>query len=172
MRILGIDPGYAIIGFGVVEYDGYRFHPIDYGAITTEAHTPFAQRLCLIEEDMQEVLRRFRPDCMAVEKLYFTNNKTTGIDVAQARGVLIVTAAKQGLPVYEYGPMQVKMALCGYGRATKQQMMDMPRRMLHLEQIPRPDDAADALAIAVCHGHCSHGTRIPLAGAAQKGAPR
>ena len=143
MRILGIDPGYAIIGFGVVEYDGYRFRPIDYGAITTEAHTPFTDRLCLIEEDMQEVLRRFRPDCMAVEKLYFTNNKTTGIDVAQARGVLIVTA-------------------------TKQQMMDMTRRMLHLEQIPRPDDAADALAIAVCHGHCSHGTRIPLDGT-QKG---
>lgn len=153
MRILGIDPGYAIVGFGVVDYDGYQFHPVFYGAITTEAHTPFTQRLCCIDDDIHEVLRRFNPECMAIEKLYFTNNKTTGIDVAQARGVLVVAAAKAGLPVYEYGPMQVKMAICGYGNADKQQMMQMTQRILHLEQLPRPDDAADALALAICHGH-------------------
>lgn len=161
MRILGIDPGYAIVGFGVVDYAGANFAPIEYGAILTEAHTPFTERLCSIDTDIQEILRRYEPDCMAVEKLFFTTNRTTAIDVAQARGILILAAAKRGIPVYEYTPLQVKQAVVGYGKAEKHQVMDMTRRILRLEQIPKPDDAADALAIAICHGHCCRGQRQP-----------
>jgi len=162
VRILGIDPGYAIVGFGVVDYAGANFAPIEYGAILTEAHTPFTDRLCAIDTDIHEILRRYEPDCMAVEKLFFTNNRTTGIDVAQARGILILAAAKKGIPVYEYTPLQVKQAVVGYGKAEKSQVMDMTRRILRLEQIPKPDDAADALAIAICHGHCCKGRRDPV----------
>ncbi|MCR4644994.1 MAG: crossover junction endodeoxyribonuclease RuvC [Oscillospiraceae bacterium] len=157
MRILGIDPGYAIVGFGVVEYAGAAFKAIEYGAFLTEAHTPFTGRLVSIEEDMQEVLRRFQPDCMAIERLYFTTNQKTAIDVAQARGVLILAAAKKGIPIFEYTPLQVKQAVAGYGKAEKHQVMDMTRRILKLAQIPKPDDAADALAIAICHGHSTRG---------------
>lgn len=157
MRILGIDPGYAIVGFGVVEYSGAKFIPIEYGAFLTEAHTSFTDRLCSIDEDMLEVLKRYQPDCMAIEKLYFQNNQKTAIDVAQARGILILEAAKQKVPVFEYTPLQVKQAVVGYGKAEKHQVMDMTRRILALKQIPKPDDAADALAIAICHGHCCKG---------------
>lgn len=159
MRILGIDPGYAIVGFGVVDYAGANFAPIEYGAILTEAHTPFTERLCNIDTDMQEILRRYEPDCMAIERLYFTTNQKTAIDVAQARGILVLAAAQKGIPVYEYTPLQVKQAVVGYGKAEKRQVMDMTRRILRLEQIPKPDDAADALAIAICHGHCCRGRR-------------
>lgn len=159
MRILGVDPGYAIVGFGIVDYAGANFAPIDYGAILTEAHTPFTKRLCDIDTDIHEVIRRYEPDCMAIEKLYFTSNQKTAIDVAQARGILILSAAKQGIPVYEYTPLQVKMAVVGYGKAIKKQVMEMTRNILKLEQIPKPDDAADALAIAICHGHCCQGRR-------------
>lgn len=159
MRILGVDPGYAIVGFGIVDYAGANFAPIDYGAILTEAHTPFTKRLCDIDTDIHEVIRRYEPDCMAIEKLYFTSNQKTAIDVAQARGILILAAAKQGIPVYEYTPLQVKMAVVGYGKAIKKQVMEMTRNILKLEQIPKPDDAADALAIAICHGHCCQGRR-------------
>lgn len=159
MRILGVDPGYAIVGFGVVDYAGANFAPVEYGAILTQAHTPFTQRLCDIDTDIQEVLRRYEPNCMAIEKLYFTSNQKTAIDVAQARGILILAAAKRKIPVYEYTPLQVKMAVVGYGKAEKKQVMEMTRNILKLEQIPRPDDAADALAIAICHGHCCQGRR-------------
>lgn len=159
MRILGIDPGYAIVGFGVVDYAGANFAPVEYGAILTEAHTRFTDRLCCIDTDIQEILTRFEPDCMAVERLYFTTNQKTAIDVAQARGILILAAAKRSIPVFEYTPLQVKMAVVGYGKAEKRQVMDMTRRILKLEQIPKPDDAADALAIAICHGHCCRGRR-------------
>lgn len=157
MRILGIDPGYAIVGFGVVEYSGVKFVPIEYGAFITEAHTSFTERLCNIDDDMLEVLRRYQPDCVAIEKLYFQNNQKTAIDVAQARGILILEASKQKIPVFEYTPLQVKQAVVGYGKAEKRQVMDMTRRILALKQIPKPDDAADALAIAICHGHCCRG---------------
>lgn len=157
LRILGIDPGYAIVGFGVIDYAGSEFRAVEYGSIYTEAHTPFTDRLMLIDTDMQEILRRYKPDCMAIEKLYFTTNRTTGIDVAQARGILVLDAAKAGLPVFEYTPLQVKQAVVGYGKAEKHQVMDMTRRILKLAQIPKPDDAADALAIAICHGHSSRG---------------
>ncbi len=159
MRILGIDPGYAIVGFGVVDYAGANFAPIEYGAILTEAHTPFTERLCAIDTDMQEILRRYEPDCMAIERLYFTTNQKTGIDVAQARGVLVLAAAKRNIPIFEYTPLQVKQAVVGYGKAEKRQVMDMTRRILKLDQVPKPDDAADALAIAICHGHWCRGRR-------------
>jgi len=157
LRILGIDPGYAIVGFGVVEYAGINFRLINYGAILTEAHTPFTERLCAIDTDIHEIFERYQPDCMAVEKLYFTSNQKTAIDVAQARGILILAAAKKNIPVFEYTPLQVKMAVVGYGKAEKKQVMNMTKNILNLEQIPRPDDAADALAIAICHGHWCRG---------------
>ena len=159
MRILGIDPGYAIVGFGVTEYNGCKFVPIEYGAILTEAHTDFPQRLKAIAEDMDFICERFKPDCMSIEKLFFTNNQKTGIDVAQARGVIVLSAVRHDIPIYEYTPLQVKQAVVGYGKAKKNQVMDMTRRILKLEQIPKPDDAADALALAICHGHCCRGRK-------------
>mgnify|MGYP003311028715 FL=1 len=153
MRILGIDPGYAIVGFGVLDYDGYRFTPVEYGAVLTEAGTPFPERLRSIHEDIEFIFEKFRPECMAVERLYFTTNQKTGIDVAQSRGVTVLSAAKRNIPVSEYTPLQVKSAVVGYGKAEKQQVMEMTKNLLGLADIPRPDDAADALAIAICHGH-------------------
>lgn len=152
-RILGIDPGYAIVGFGIVDYDGLSFVPIEYGAILTEAHTPFTERLCAIHRDMEFIFEKFRPECMAIEKLFFTTNQKTAIDVAQARGIAVLSAAKRTVPVFEYTPLQVKSAVVGYGKAEKKQVMEMTRQLLNLAQIPKPDDAADALAIAICHGH-------------------
>ena len=146
MRILGVDPGYAIVGFGVLEYTGTTFTPITYGAITTAAETPFLRRL-------ESIYR----DCVAMERLYFTSNQKTVIDVAQARGVLMLTAQLEQIPVSEYTPLQVKQAVVGYGRAEKKQVMELTRRILKLQKIPKPDDAADALAIAICHGHCATG---------------
>lgn len=153
LRILGIDPGYAIVGFGILDYDGINFRPIEYGAITTEAGTPFTERLMAINTDMEFIFDKFQPDCMAIEKLYFTTNQKTAIDVAQARGVTILSAAKRCIPVSEYTPLQVKMSVTGYGKAEKHQMMEMTRNLLGLAKTPKPDDAADALAIAICHGH-------------------
>ncbi len=153
IRILGIDPGYAIVGFGVVDYDGRTFTPVEYGAVLTEANTPFTKRLNDIHTDIEFIFEKFRPDCMAIEKLFFTTNQKTAIDVAQARGITVLSAAKRGVPVYEYTPLQVKSAVVGYGKAEKQQVMEMTKNLLGLACIPRPDDAADALAIAICHGH-------------------
>ena len=161
MKILGIDPGYAIVGFGVVEYDGYKFVPVHFGAITTEAGTDFCIRLKTIFDDMNTVLDTFRPDVMSIEKLFFNTNQKTGIDVAQARGVTVLAATNAGIPVFEYTPLQVKQAVVGYGRAEKPQVMEMTRRILGLADVPRPDDTADALALAICHGHCKSGVKIP-----------
>ncbi|MCD7731375.1 MAG: crossover junction endodeoxyribonuclease RuvC [Oscillospiraceae bacterium] len=161
MRILGIDPGYAIVGFGVLEYDGYKFTPVGFGAITTEAGTEFNIRLKTIFDDMNAVLARFNPDAMAIEKLFFNTNQKTGIDVAQARGVTLLAATNAGVPIFEYTPLQVKQSVVGYGRAEKAQVMDMTRRILGLSAVPKPDDTADALAIAICHGHASGGVKIP-----------
>ena len=152
MRILGIDPGYAIVGFGVFEAGGGRYRPVEYGAITTPAGQDFGQRLVEIYQGMGEILTRLKPEAAAVDKLYFTNNKTTGIGVAEARGVILLALAQHGVPLYEYTPMQVKQAVVGYGGADKRQVMLMTQRLLGMKQIPRPDDAADALAIAICHG--------------------
>jgi len=153
IRILGVDPGYAIVGFGVLDYDGMRFEPIEYGAVLTEAGTPFPERLKAIFEDIEFIFDKFKPDCMAIERLYFTTNQKTAIDVAQARGVTVLSAARRAVPVSEYTPLQVKMSVTGYGKAEKKQVMEMTRQILGLAQIPKPDDAADALAIAICHGH-------------------
>mgnify|MGYP003292910141 FL=1 len=153
IRILGIDPGYAIVGFGVIDYDGRNFTPIEYGAVLTEANTPFTERLKAIHTDIEFIFEKFHPDCMAVEKLFFTTNQKTAIDVAQARGVVVLSAARRNIPVSEYTPLQVKSAVVGYGKAEKRQVMEMTKNLLGLANIPRPDDAADALAIAICHGH-------------------
>jgi crossover junction endodeoxyribonuclease RuvC len=160
LRIIGIDPGYAIVGFGIVDYDGNRFTPVEYGAIFTEAATPFHLRLKSIYNDMEFILDKFKPDRFAIEKLYFTTNQKTGIDVSQARGVLILSAVIRGIPIFEYTPLQVKHAVVGYGKAEKNQVMDMTRRILNLQQTPKPDDAADALAVAICDAHCSNSSRF------------
>ena len=153
MRILGIDPGYATIGFGLVEADRGQVHMLTYGAITTPAGMDFPRRLEMIYQDMQTVLQRYHPDVLSIEKLYFTNNKTTGIDVAQARGVILLSATQTNMQVYEYTPMQVKQSVVGYGKAEKKQVMEMTRILLHLPAVPKPDDTADALAMAItfCH---------------------
>ena len=152
-RILGIDPGYAIVGCGVLDYDGRVFRTLDYGPITTPAGTEFSQRLAAIYGGMAELLEQYRPDAVAVEKLYFNTNQKTAIDVAQARGVILLAAQLHGIPAYEYTPLQVKLSVVGYGRAVKQQVIEMTTRLLGLKKPPKPDDVADALAIAICHGH-------------------
>ena len=151
MRILGIDPGVATVGFGVIETQGGRQQMIQYGAITTSAGQPLAARLVQIAQDMETLINRFRPDEMSIEELFFSKNITTGIAVAHGRGVILCTAERLGVPIYEYTPMQVKQAVVGYGLADKKQVMDMTKRLLKLKAVPRPDDAADALAIAICH---------------------
>lgn len=151
MRILGIDPGVAIVGFGVVDSEGGTQRMVQYGAINTPANTPLAARLVQIERDMTELLEQFKPDEVAIEELFFSKNITTGIAVAHARGVILATVEKAGVPIYEYTPMQVKQAVVGYGLAEKNQVMDMTKRLLKLRAVPKPDDAADALAIAICH---------------------
>ena len=151
MRILGIDPGVAIVGFGVIESDRGQQRMIQYGAITTQAGLPLATRLVQIGNDLEKLIGQFQPDELAIEELFFSKNITTGIAVAHGRGVVLYTAEKMQIPIYEYTPMQVKQAVVGYGLAEKRQVMDMTRRLLKLKSIPRPDDAADALAIAICH---------------------
>lgn len=155
MIILGIDPGYAIVGFGVLEYKNNHFSVIDYGAITTDAGTPFNRRLEHIYDEMTELLQKYRPDAMSIEKLFYNSNAKTVIDVSQARGVIMLAAQKNGVPAFEYTPLQVKQSVVGYGRAEKKQVQEMTKRILFLEKVPKPDDTADALAMAICHGHCS-----------------
>lgn len=151
MRILGIDPGLATVGFGLIEAEAGRTQMLRYGTITTPAGLPLAARLTQLERDMEALIDALAPEAIAFEELFFSNNITTGIAVAHARGVLLCTAAKSGVPLFEYTPMQVKQAVVGYGLAEKRQVMDMVRRLLKLKAVPRPDDAADALAIAICH---------------------
>lgn len=151
MRILGIDPGVAIVGFGIIESERGQQHMLQYGAITTSAGLPLATRLVQISQDLEQLIQQFQPDEIAIEELFFSKNITTGIAVAHARGVILCTAEKLQIPIYEYTPMQVKQAVVGYGLAEKKQIMDMTRRLLKLHSVPRPDDAADALAIAICH---------------------
>ena len=155
MKILGIDPGYGITGFGLIEASRGQFQLLRYGAITTPPNTDFSWRLEVIYNDMVELLRVTKPDVVAIEELFFGHNVTTGIGVAQSRGVILLAIRQAGLQVYSYKPMQVKQALVGYGSATKHQMQDMAKRLLHLTAMPKPDDAADAIAIALCHGRSS-----------------
>ena len=151
MRILGIDPGIAIVGFGLIESERGSVRMLQYGAVTTEAGLPLATRLLQIENDMTALIAQLQPDEIAIEELFFSKNITTGIAVAHGRGVILCTAEKLGVPICEYTPMQVKQAVVGYGLAEKRQVMDMTRLLLHLKTVPKPDDAADALAIAICH---------------------
>lgn len=153
MIILGIDPGYAIVGVGVVEYIGNKFRTLEYNAITTPAGMPTVERLQKIYQEMNMYIDKYSPDAMAIEELFFNSNQKTAINVAQARGVLLVAAANRGIPINEYTPLQVKQAVTGYGRADKKQIQQMVKMMLGLNVIPKPDDAADALAIAICHAH-------------------
>ncbi len=153
MRIIGIDPGYAIVGFGVIEYDKARFNVVDYGAVTTPAGMDFNSRLLEIYNDLCYILDKFKPDYMAIERLYFTSNQKTAIDVAQARGIVLLAARQRNIGVFEYTPLQVKQSVTGYGKAIKKQVQEMTTRILKLPEIPKPDDTADALAIAICHAH-------------------
>lgn len=153
MIVLGIDPGYAIVGYGVIEYKNNRYRTLEHGAITTKAGVDFNRRLEIVYDSVSHVLAQTRPDAMSIEKLFFTNNKTTGIGVAEARGVILLAAQQARVPVFEYTPVQVKMAVTGYGKALKPQVMEMTRRLLCLKEVPRPDDTADALAVAICHSH-------------------
>lgn len=153
MVILGIDPGYAITGFGVVSYVNNRLKVIDYGVISTAAGTPFPDRLLKIADSLDQLILTHQPATIAVEELFFSRNTTTAIGTAQARGVAVLSGARSGIPVYEYTPMQVKLAVAGYGKAQKLQVQQMVRVLLSLEKVPKPDDAADALAVAICHAH-------------------
>ena len=155
MRILGIDPGYAIVGFGILDADGGKVQMLRCGAIHTPAGVPMPMRLLQIQEDLETLIHRFSPDELAIEELFFNTNVTTGIGVAQARGVILAAAARLGVPVFEYTPSQVKQAVVGYGKAEKRQVMEMTRRILSLTSVPKPDDAADAVAVALCHARSS-----------------
>ncbi len=153
VKIIGIDPGYAITGYGIIEKTGNRIRCIDYGAITTPAKTPFPDRLLTINDKMRFILDMYKPDYMAVEELFLYKNTTTAIGTAQARGVVIVEAARANIPVYEYTPGEVKLAVTGYGKAQKQQVAMMTKSLLGLKEMPKPDDVTDALAIAICFAH-------------------
>lgn len=171
MVILGIDPGFATTGFGILESAGGRERLISCGAITTPAGTPLPHRLLLLADDLETLIKQFKPDAMAVEELFFQNNITTGIGVAQARGVILLSAERLHVPIFEYTPGEVKQAVVGYGKAEKRQVMEMTRRLLKLSAPPKPDDAADAVAIALCHARTST-SRLPGLEEARPGSGR
>lgn len=162
MVILGIDPGYATVGFGVIEYNGTGFKTLNYGAVTTPPNTPFEQRLEMIYDGICELCNTYHPDAVSVEELFFNTNLKTGIAVAHSRGVILLSIKKCGIPFFEYTPLQVKQSVVGYGRAEKMQVMQMTKSLLGLAQIPKPDDAADALALAICHAHASRSHLLGL----------
>ena len=155
MRIIGIDPGFAIVGFGIIEYFSGKFSVIEYGQVTSPANTPIPARLKMVYDDISYIIDKHKPDCMAIEELFFGKNHTTAINVAMARGALVLAGQNAGLDVAEYTPLQVKQAVVGYGRAEKSQVQQMVKLILGLEKIPKPDDVADSLAIAICHAHSS-----------------
>ncbi|MBD8501035.1 crossover junction endodeoxyribonuclease RuvC [Paenibacillus arenosi] len=167
MRILGIDPGIAIVGFGFIDKIGSRLTPVQYGSIQTESTTAPEIRLLQVYEATEKLLDQYKPDAMGIEKLFFNRNVTTAFTVGQARGVIILAAAKRGIPIAEYTPMQVKQAVVGYGGAEKKQVQEMVRLLLKLKTVPKPDDVADALAVAICHAHSS-GLYQQLNGAGMK----
>lgn len=153
MIIMGLDPGFAITGYGIVKYEGNKFTMIDYGAITTAPTSAFSERLLLLNNRLEALIGIYKPDAVSVEELFFNKNIKTALSAAHGRGIALLAAAKCGIEVYEYTPLQVKQAVSGYGRAVKSQMQQMVRVILSLPSIPKPDDAADALAVAVCHAH-------------------
>lgn len=155
MVVFGIDPGYAIVGWGAISLKANTYKALGYGSVETQAHTDFNQRLEYIYDELYSILNRCRPDALAIERLYFQTNQKTAIKVAQARGVTLLAAQKLKIPIFEYTPLQVKTAVTGYGKAKKPQVMEMTRRLLKLDEVPRPDDTADALAIAICHAQAA-----------------
>ena len=159
MIILGIDPGLAIVGWGVIDYQSSRFRTIAYGSVQTPAGTRTEERLKAIYEGVVQLIKEYHPDAMAIEELFFNTNITTGIRVAEARGVSLLAAEQAGITIQEYTPLQVKQAVVGYGRAEKKQVISMVTMLLGLPKPPKPDDTADALAIAICHAHCG-GSRL------------
>jgi len=155
LLILGVDPGIAILGYGLVKYEANRFTVIDYGAITTDAGINMSARLTIIYDRLIDIIERYNPDAFAIEELFFNKNIKTALTVGHARGVAVLAGSKSGVQVYEYTPLQVKQAVVGYGRADKNQMQQMVKVILNLGEIPKPDDVADALAVAICHGNSS-----------------
>ena len=155
MIILGIDPGYAIVGYGVLRSERGRYEPLEYGAVVTKAEEDFSRRLEIIYDRIYEISTRWQPQALSIERLDFQNNQKTAIGVAEARGVILLAVKKAGIPIFEYTPLQVKQAVTGYGQAKKPQVMEMTRRLLCLRETPKPDDTADALALAICHGQAS-----------------
>jgi crossover junction endodeoxyribonuclease RuvC len=153
MVIMGIDPGFAITGYGILNYEGNKFSVLDYGMISTEASMPLPQRLLAINNKLEELIGKYNPSAVAVEELFFNKNIKTALNVGHGRGVALLAAAKSGKDVFEYTPLQVKQAVVGYGRAEKSQVQQMVKAILNLPAIPKPDDVADALAVAVCHAH-------------------
>ncbi len=153
MIIIGIDPGYAITGFGVIEYEGNHFKLIESGSIQTKAGVPLPTRIAKIYDDMTLLIEKYKPDAIAIEELFFNRNTTTAIGVAQGRGSVLIAAAKTSTPIYEYTPLQVKQGVTGYGRADKKQVQMMVKTVLGLEKVPKLDDTTDAIAIAICHAH-------------------
>ena len=153
MIIFGIDPGIAIVGYGVIEYSGNKFTTIDYGAILTEPSIPFPDRIKIIYDELNKLLDKYKPDSVAIEELFFNKNVKTAINVGQARGVQLLSVVNKGIDLFEYTPLQVKQAVVGYGRAEKRQVQEMVKLLLGLKKIPKPDDVADALAVAICHAH-------------------
>ncbi len=153
MKILGIDPGTAILGYGIVLTEGNRFHTVDYACFYTKASEPLAERLRYLYCNLELLIQKNRPDHLVVEELFFNKNTATALAVGHARGIILLAAAQAGIPVFEYTPLQVKQAVVGYGRADKHQVQQMVKTILALPQVPKPDDAADALAIAICHAH-------------------
>jgi len=153
MRILGIDPGLATIGWGVLDYSRNRFTPVAYGSICTKAGLPVEERLNQIYESLSHIIEKYAPETVSIEELFWNTNITTGIVVAEARGTILLCAHRHGLPIYEYTPMQVKQAVVGYGKAEKKQVISMVTMLLGLKEPPKPDDTADAIAIAICHAH-------------------
>lgn len=159
MIILGIDPGYAILGYGVIESDGRRLRVIDYGVVETRSSEKFPHRLSRLYDGTRALLENYRPDCAVFEELFFARNVTTAIQVGAGRGVAMLAAEQSGIPLYEYTPMQIKLAVTGNGHADKTQMQQMVRLLLGLNAIPKPDDAADALGAAICHANTSEAAR-------------
>ena len=159
MRILGIDPGYAILGWGVLDLVGNHFSVVDYGAVTTDARTAMPLRLQHLYTQLCAIIEQYRPDAASIEELFFNNNAKTAILVGQARGVVLLACVNGGLEVNEYTPLQIKQALVGYGRADKKQVQAMVKAILNLKEVPKPDDTADAVAAAICHGHAA-GNRV------------
>lgn len=156
MRILGIDPGYAILGWGVIDVEGNHFSAVDYGAVTTEAGEDMPDRLKTLYNELMDIIAEYNPDQVSIEELFFNTNNKTAIFVGQARGVAILACVNSGVDIYEYTPLQIKQGLSGYGRADKKQIQQLVKMMLNLKEIPRPDDTADALAAAICHGNTAN----------------